>query len=56
MDEVAAKTGAAMEAVKAMLDAMKAHGADARGLAVCRTQFETAFLWAGVAVCGEPIL
>lgn len=55
MDEVTTKTGAAIEAVKAMLDAMKENGADPRGLAVCRTQFETAFLWTANAVGGEPI-
>lgn len=56
MDEVTMKTGAAIGAVKAMLDAMAADPTvDKRGLAVARTQFETSFLWAANAVGGESI-
>ena len=56
MDEVTIKTAAAIQAVKAMLDAMKEHSGPTRSFAVCCTQFETGFLWAANAVGGEPIL
>ncbi|MBV2147890.1 hypothetical protein KRZ98_06245 [Sphingobium sp. AS12] len=57
MNELLEKTGAAMVAVKAMLDAMAAQpGIDKRSLAVARTQFETGFLWAASAVGGPGIL
>ncbi|PAL20216.1 hypothetical protein [Sphingopyxis sp. GW247-27LB] len=56
MDEVTRKVGDAIGAVKTMLDAMAADPTvDKRGLAVTRTQFETAFLWAANAVGGEGI-
>src|SRR3546814_1198996 len=57
MDELTLKTGAAVVAVQAMLDAMAANSTvDERPSAVPRTQFETAFLWAANAVHGEPLL
>jgi hypothetical protein len=50
------KTGQAIEAVEAMLDALKElPGTDARSLAVARTHFETAFLWAANAAGGEAV-
>ncbi|WP_225205381.1 hypothetical protein [Novosphingobium huizhouense] len=55
MDELTIKTGAAIEAVKAMLAAMKEAEVDPRGLAVARTQFETAFLWVANAAGGDPV-
>lgn len=56
MDEVTQKIGAAIGAVQAMFDAMAADPTvDKRGLAVTRTQFEAAFLWAANAVGGESI-
>lgn len=56
MDEVTLKTGAAIDAVQKMLEAMAADpSVDKRGLAVTRTQFETAFLWGANAVAGESI-
>lgn len=56
MNEVTQKTGAAIDAVQKMLDAMAADpSVDKRGLAVARTQFETSFLWAANAVGGESI-
>ena len=56
MDNLLTKTGEAVVSVKAMLDAMAAHpGADPRGLAVAKTHFETAFLWAANATGGEGI-
>jgi hypothetical protein len=57
MDEVTLKVGDAIGAVKTLLDTMAADpSVDKRSLAVARTQFETAFLWAANAVGGEPIL
>lgn len=55
MDETTRKTADAIGAVQAMLDAMREGGADVRALAVCRTHFETAFLWAANAHGGEPL-
>lgn len=52
---VVEKTAAAIKAVAEMLATMKAANCDPRGMAVCRTQFETAFLWTANAVGGEPI-
>lgn len=45
----------AIDAVQRMLAELDANGADKRGLAVARTQFETAFLWAANAHGGEII-
>lgn len=57
MIEALEKTAAAMEAVKAMLDALKAlPECDGRSLAVARTQFETAFLWTASAASGGGVL
>ena len=57
MDDMLEKAGAAMAAVKAMLDAMADHpGADKRSLAVAKTEFETGFLWAANAVGGPSFL
>jgi len=51
------QVGAARVAVQAMLDALKAERCtDQRQLAVARTQFETAFLWAANAAGGEALL
>jgi beta-phosphoglucomutase-like phosphatase (HAD superfamily) len=49
------KTATAIKAVAEMLATMRAANCDPRGMAVCRTQFETAFLWTANAVGGEPI-
>ena len=50
-------TAAAIVAVQTMLDALKAAPeTDQRSLAVARTQFETAFLWAANAAGGEAVL
>jgi hypothetical protein len=57
MDTALVATGAAMEAVKTMLAALaELPEADARSLAVARTQFETAFLWAGSGAQGKGVL
>ena len=53
--EVELTVGAAIDAVQRLLAALEDSGADKRGLAVARTQFETAFLWAANAHGGEPI-
>ncbi|SCW61747.1 hypothetical protein SAMN02927924_01692 [Sphingobium faniae] len=56
MEELLVKTGEALTAVKAMLDAQGAQpGTDQRSLAIAKTQFETAFLWAASAVQGPGI-
>lgn len=56
-ENILIKTGAAAEAVKAMLDAMgETPGADRRALAVARTHFETGFLWIANSVSGPGIL
>lgn len=56
MNDLLTKTGDAIETVIAMIDAMDAHpGVDRRALAVARTNFETAFLWAASAVQGPSI-
>lgn len=52
---LAEKTATAIKAVAEMLATMKAANCDPRGMAVCRTQFETAFLWTANAVGGEPL-
>lgn len=52
--EVLEKTGAAIGAVKVMLDALAAMpNADGRAIAVAKTQFETAFLWTANAAAGD---
>lgn len=57
MEEALVKTGSAIEAVKDMLKALSVlPDADPRAMAVARTQFETAFLWAANAVQGESVL
>ncbi|WP_182466802.1 hypothetical protein [Sphingomonas gilva] len=57
MDDAVVKTGIALEAVAAMLEALaKAPDADPRSIALTRTQFETAFLWAASAVQGKGVL
>jgi hypothetical protein len=53
--ELLTKTATAIEAVAAMLKAMQTASCDPRGMAVCRTQFETAFLWVANAQGGEPV-
>lgn len=53
--DVEIMTGRAIDAVRRMLAELEANGADKRSLAVARTQFETAFLWAANAHGGEPI-
>ena len=56
MEEIMVKTGGAIGAVQEMLTAMAADpSVDKRGLAVARTQFETAFLWAANAAAGESV-
>lgn len=56
MEETMLKTGAAIGAVQSLLEALAADPTvDKRGLAVARTQFETAFLWAANAVGGESV-
>lgn len=55
-DDVLIKTGTAVEAVKAMLDAIgDIPGADRRAIAVAKTNFETAFLWVANATGGPGI-
>lgn len=57
MEEALVKTGLAIEAVRDMLKALSAlPDADPRAMAVARTQFETAFLWAVKAAEGGDIL
>jgi hypothetical protein len=47
---------AAIDAVQRLIQAIEdAPATDKRSLAVTRTQFETAFLWAANAYGGEPI-
>lgn len=53
--DVETTTAQAIDAVQRMLHALQDSGADARALAVARTQFETAFLWAVNAHGGEMI-
>lgn len=57
MNDLLEKTGEAMMAVKAMLDAMAGQpGIDKRSLAAAKTEFETGFLWAASAVGGSGVL
>lgn len=57
MQEALVKTGSAIEAVRDMLKALSAlPDADPRAMAIARTQFETAFLWAASAAQGESVL
>lgn len=56
MDDLTLSVGAAIDAAQKALEAAKnAPGTDPRSLAVARTQFETAFLWLGNAIGGEPV-
>ncbi len=54
--EAAAKMASAIEAIVALLEAMKQADADPRGIATARTQFETALLWSANAMGGESII
>lgn len=56
MDEIMKKTATAIEAVQAMLDAMRETDSDQRSLAVAKTQFETAFLWISTSANGGGVL
>ncbi len=57
MDEVDEALLAAINAVQRLVHKIEdSPRSDKRSVAVTRTQFETAFLWAANAYGGEPIL